>query len=65
MCLSCIIDNRMIYLLNVDKCMHLVNGEIRSNFIRFGYEELLSSLLKINALKMLLILFRCSALVII
>ena len=44
-------DGGIIYLLYVDKCMHLVNGGPRSNFIRFYHGPLRSKLLEISDIK--------------
>ena len=44
----------IIYWLNVDKCMHLVNDGTRSNLIRFYYGALLSRSLDISALNVII-----------
>ena len=55
---ACYVSNRlrsfdvgMIYLLNVDKCMHHVNGGTRSNFNRFYCGVKLSRLLETSAIR--------------
>ena len=42
-------DVGIIYLLDVNKCTHLVSGEMHSTFLEYG--ALLSRLLEISAIK--------------
>ena len=49
-------DVGIIYLLTVDKCMHLINGGTRSDFIRFYYGALLSRLLEILSKSVIIII---------
>ena len=60
--LSCIFymllpfDVGIIYLLDVNKCTHLVSGEIHSNFPEICYGALQSRLQEISAIKNILLL---------
>ena len=49
-------DVGIMYLLNVDKCMHLIIGGTHCNFIRFYYGVVVNRLLEVSTLKMVLLL---------
>ena len=49
-------DVGIVYLLNLDKCKHLVKCETRSNLIIFCYRTLLSRLMHISTINILLVL---------